>query len=101
MSDYERVSQEVLLERERQDAKWGEQNHEDGTGGSWQIEAAFLARKRCERAFERNEGTWGHILSEEVYEALAESDPVRLRAELLQVAAVAQAWCEAIDRRTK
>jgi hypothetical protein len=35
-----------------------------------------------------------------VAEALAEDDPTLLRAELIQVAAVAVAWVEAIDRRT-
>lgn len=30
---------------------------------------------------------------------MAEKDPVNLRAELIQVAAVAVAWVEAIDRR--
>jgi malonyl CoA-acyl carrier protein transacylase len=43
--------------------------------------------------------TWEHILTEEHYEAMAEEDPTRLREELIQVAAVAVAWVEAIDRR--
>jgi hypothetical protein len=42
---------------------------------------------------------WVDILEEEVAEAAAESDPAKLRAELVQVAAVAVAWIEAIDRR--
>ena len=44
------------------------------------------------------EGTWADILREEYFEALAETDPARLRVELIQVAAVAVAWVEAIDR---
>ncbi|MEY9934267.1 hypothetical protein ABH926_008932 [Catenulispora sp. GP43] len=39
------------------------------------------------------------MLLEEVYEALAEVDPAALRAELVQVAAVAAAWVEDIDSR--
>ncbi|MFI1165600.1 hypothetical protein ACH4UM_18790 [Streptomyces sp. NPDC020801] len=39
-------------------------------------------------------------VAEEALEALAEDDPGKLRAELVQVAAVAVAWIEAIDRRT-
>ena len=35
----------------------------------------------------------------ELSEALAETDPTRLRAELLQVAAVAVRWVTAIDER--
>ena len=42
--------------------------------------------------------SWDAILLEEVFEALAEADPVRRRAELVQVAAVAAAEIEAIDR---
>lgn len=77
---------EVLHERGRQKEKWGEQNNSD---------------------FE-----WTSILSEEVGEAAKEvndlnftsvADPAaeeRLRAELVQVAAVAVAWVECIDRRS-
>jgi hypothetical protein len=43
--------------------------------------------------------TWKHILREEFLEAMAEEDPEQLREELVQVAAVAVAWIEAIDRR--
>jgi hypothetical protein len=39
------------------------------------------------------------ILREEVYEAFAEEDPAALRTELIQVAAVAATWVDAIDRR--
>jgi hypothetical protein len=94
---------DVAAERERQDAKWGQQNHPDGTG--WvsvyggDREAAEDARNHCARAFTAGHGTWRHILEEEVREAFAETDPLLLRTELIQVAAVATAWAEAIDRR--
>jgi hypothetical protein len=96
----DRVLSEVLAERIRQDDRWGEQNHPDGTGSKHQGEAAALARMACEDAFGSGYGSWCHVLFEETWEALAESDPARLRAELLQVAAVAVAWVEAIDRRS-
>lgn len=89
---------EVLNERARQDAKWGQQNHADGTGAPW-WHAADKARRICEGRFADGEGTWHDILREEYAEAMAEDDPSRLRAELVQVAAVAVAWVEAIDRR--
>jgi len=38
------------------------------------------------------------MLLEEIYEALAESDPQKMRAELIQVLAVAMKMVEAIDR---
>jgi NTP pyrophosphatase (non-canonical NTP hydrolase) len=71
----QKVLAEVAAERARQDHKWGEQNHED----------AF----------------WYLILGEEVGEvAKATLDSVQeLREELIQVAAVAVSWIEAIDRR--
>lgn len=43
--------------------------------------------------------TFRDILACEVAEAFAEEDPARLRAELIQVAAVAVQWVEAIDAR--
>ena len=96
----DRVLSQVLAERIRQDVEWGEQNHPDGTGG---IESRALrdeAQKTCQAAAERGITTWAHIADEEHCEALAETDPVRLRAELVQAAAVYVAWIEAIDRRT-
>jgi hypothetical protein len=94
------VFAEVAIERTRQDDRWGEQNHPDGTG-THAVDTTFseLARVRCEQAFAQGAGTWRLILAEEVGEAFAENDPAALRAELLQVAAVAVAWVEAIDRR--
>lgn len=93
--DFWDVVDEVHDERESQDAKWGEQNHPDGTSDSYALNA-HVARENYELA---EKLTWRHILTEEFYEALAETDPVKLRAELIQVAAVAVAWIEAIDRR--
>ncbi|MCH5677848.1 hypothetical protein [Streptomyces gilvus] len=95
-----RVLREVLAERGRQDERWNEQNHPDGTGNKTQQEQADMARKWCQDAFGSGYGTWADILAEEVAEASAERDPAKLRAELVQVAAVAVAWIEAIDRRT-
>lgn len=108
---------DVLAERERQDAKWGEQNHPDGTGpGTLPIEflddygvreVFVLARPLARIATDvtnahADDGTvsWKDIFLEEVFEALAEEDTTKLRAELIQVAAVAQQWVEAIDRRS-
>ena len=98
------VLDDIAAERARQDARWGEQNHRDGTGADYSLrEVAELdvrfARDRCDRAFERSAGSWEHILYEEFCEAMAEDDPVRLRPELVQLAAVAVHWIEAIDAR--
>lgn len=104
---------DVAAERARQDARWGEQNHLDGTGpgtrplravvdADVQPTARWLAARSTsltDTRFRAGDGTWRDILLEEVFEAFAEDDPESLRAELVQVAAVAQAWAEAIDRR--
>jgi hypothetical protein len=89
---------DILAERQRQNAKWGEQNHPDGTSGEW-VPHAHHHRLVCQMAAESGAVTWRHILIEEVAEAFAETDPARLREELVQVAAVALQWIEAIDRR--
>src|SRR6184192_4326921 len=85
-------------ERIRQDKRWGEQNHPNGTGDTW-AGCSRDTREACEENFKLGLGTWADILLEEVYEALAESDPAKLWAELLQTAAVCVAWMEAIERR--
>lgn len=94
-----RILDEVETERYAQDEKWGQQNHPDGTGGAYFAGEAVVYRNVCDHAHKVGQGTWRHILREEVYEAFAESDPAKLRTELIQVAAVAAAWVEAIDRR--
>lgn len=96
---------DVLAERARQDVKWGEQDHPDGTGpglivfgdGAGSLEKR--ARWRTDTAARYGRLTYEQILTEEWAEAVAQDDPVKLRAELVQVAAVAIAWVEAIDRR--
>lgn len=97
---------EVAAERGRQNVKWGEQNHPDGTGPeiAWAFTgpAAYVAeaaRTQCQHEAEEGATNWRSILTEEVAEAYAEDDPAKLRAELVQVASVAVAWIEAIDRR--
>lgn len=92
---------DVLLERKRQDQKFGEQGHRaDGTSQIY-INGANNARFECDFAEKRGGASWRHIMTEEVCEAFAETDAKALRAELVQVAAVACAWIEAIDTRSK
>ena len=86
-------------ERERQFAKWGPQHHPDGTGLENARYLADKARERCDEAAREGRVTWNHILTEEFCETRAETDPVKLRKELVQVAAVATAWVEDIDSR--
>ncbi len=96
-----KILQEVSDERARQDKKWGEQNHPDGTGDIDQQEQADYARAECDLAAKGGRLTFAHILEEEFWEALAEADKGKLRTELLQVAAVSVAWIEKLDRDAK
>lgn len=60
---------------------------------------AHTARAVTDSAFRDGYGTWADILLEEVAEALAEDTPAKVRAELIQVAAVAVKFIDAIDRQ--
>lgn len=90
---------EVRAERTHQDDMWGaDRDQPNGTGLPGSLHDSRKARSLCKQAFEQGRGTWRHILDEEMCEAFAESDPHLLRAELVQVAAVAVAWIENLDR---
>lgn len=98
---------DVQREMVRQDEKWGEQNHPNGTGPMhWDTrsmqtfkEMADRARDECDMAAREGRLTWRHILLEEVFEAMAESDEAKLSGELIQVEGVAAQWRNAIKRR--
>lgn len=104
------VLDEVAVERLNQNRKWGEQNHHDGvvflrtrvSRMAYGIESGEYFKRKCARHNEDGDLSWSHVLLEEVAEAMDEAAANRipeLRAELVQVAAVAAAWVEAIDRR--
>ncbi|WOH20104.1 hypothetical protein IRJ34_07210 [Paenarthrobacter sp. GOM3] len=113
-----RITEEILGERLRQHAKWGEQNHSNGTGpnevpliGLWYRadasdpledfdakDIATAAKASTDHAAKQGTLTYADIFLEEVFEALAEGDPEKLRTELIQCAAVATAWIEKIAR---
>lgn len=114
----------VDAERQRQLAKFGEQHHPDVeprdipavTHPYYASRADIWKQVNNERATPSTSGrclahcadmdgephthtAWDGVLLEEVYEALAEDDPARLRAELVQVAAVCAAWIADLDQR--
>jgi len=76
------VLQQVAAERARQDAKWGVQNHK---APMW---AAILMEEVGEAAAFSLSDEYGHSFS----------DREHLREELVQVAAVAVAFIECLDR---
>lgn len=76
-----RVCGDVILERSRQDQKWGQQDHPDPF---WYVILGEEVGEVGRAIFERARGS---------------IDGYReLRDELIQVAAVAVAWVEALDR---
>ncbi|WP_328739904.1 hypothetical protein OHA91_22890 [Streptomyces erythrochromogenes] len=95
-----RFAQELDAERGRQLAKFGDQRHPDGTqDDAYNRTMRDAARAICEQHANRETLTWAHVLDEEYREALAETDPAKLRAELIQIAAVCAAWVSDLDRR--
>lgn len=95
----DRILAEVLAERVRQHRLWGDQSHLPmGTSDAYR-EQAEDARYYCERATDLGTLTFWHILAEEVAEVRCETDPARLRTELIQVMAVCLQMVQAIDKK--
>jgi hypothetical protein len=91
----------VDTERQAQLAKFGDQHHPDGTAADFTARAMRdSARVVCDAKAQRGALTWADVLDEEYWEARAETDPAKLRAELVQVAAVCAAWITDLDSRT-
>lgn len=103
----ERVLQEVRIERLAQEAKWGQQDHPwhvpkltvQAAREELGLPTAAHARNYVEDLVRHQECSYAAILVEEVCEAVECGDDASARAELVQVAAVAVAIVEAIDRR--
>lgn len=99
------------MHRHEQVRRYGHnEDLDDGTGpdSQWLVPVTFDTaetiqvelRAEYEDHEERTGSpTWMHLVREEVAEAFQEDDPVRLREELLQVAALAVSWIETLDRR--
>ena len=90
-----RALEDVEVERYRQHEVRGEQDLPDGR---LMYRTALLPiGLRAERE-QATEPTWAAVLLEEVAEVVLAGDDAALRAELVQVAAVAVQWIEALDR---
>jgi hypothetical protein len=102
---------EVREERARQFARYGtNRENADGTGPAvaWlspicrvpaDIVETLFRHDYEMRELEDGAPTWMALVREEVAEAFKEEDPLRLRAELLQVAALCVSWMEKLDER--
>ncbi|HEY2101457.1 MAG TPA: hypothetical protein VGH72_33675 [Pseudonocardia sp.] len=101
------IAAEVATEVVRQIELWQVQAHPDGTGPHVPLIYIGLAskvredaRNVCESAAQRGKLTWRHILTEEVFEGLAEAQGTEeLRGELIQAAAVVLSWVRDLDLR--
>lgn len=94
---------EVASERFAQIEKWGQRDRPSVFGESDRRnfeKTANYWKQINDARVELDSLAWDGILLEEVFEALAESDDDLRRQELIQVAAVALAEVECIDRRT-
>ncbi len=97
-----KVTDAVIAERTRQDAKWGEQNHPSvphDACASLGLPVEMYAKILNEDAVDAGALTWGHIALEEFVEAVCARDETHRREELVQLAAVCVAWIQCIDRR--
>jgi hypothetical protein len=113
LGQFHAVLTEVAAERARQEQKWGQQNHVDWTRTTATSDLAGVWPGGVGPHFKwitdyKAAGKEGHalgyfdILMEEVGEAhdeAREGNVSALREEVIQVAAVAVAWVECIDRR--
>jgi hypothetical protein len=97
---------EISQERRLQDAVFGKLESlvdvPDGTGGAFAALALIHIRAEVaahEQRTRRQTCCWGHTVLEEAYEVLAETDPAKLRAELVQLGAVCCWWIEILDLR--
>lgn len=102
-----RVLAEVCAERARNHARWGVQDYpsSDSLGGPgacnlYGIPSERAAKATVERCTKEGRLTWTDVLLEEFAEVVEATNDVDRRAELVQVAAVALAWIECIDRRS-
>jgi hypothetical protein len=108
------VLREVVAERARQDAKWGEQNHPDLSPYAqkpWVHGPAtyFYGLPPVEQAKQLTDAdaaggscSWARIALEELTEAIDaadQGDEDAVRTEVIQLAAVCVQWAQAIDRR--
>jgi hypothetical protein len=89
----ERVLTDVRTERSRQDNLWGVQNHDSGI---WALILGEEFGEACQAALDVR---YGQVTDTGPSAARINDNKVmQLRSELIQVAAVAVAWVESIDR---
>jgi|SRR5579859_5199996 len=92
------VMEEIVDERFRQDAKWGEQNYKGGNGLASHLGLAGVYKTLND--LPSIQKTWKDVFLGEMHEALGATSDEELRQQLVQLAALAVAWIQAIDRKS-
>ena len=92
------VYDEIKVERDRAEVKFPDQHLPNGTSNDMWGGIETAAKVVTDSRHKHGGLTWLHVLYEEVCEAFAEEDPAKLRAELVQVAAMSVRWIEDLDR---
>ena len=107
------ILEQIKEERQKQDSKWGQQNHPildckllnqnpEKMCRFYQIPSEDRARSLVETHVECGDLTYMHILIEEISEAACcGSNTDKLRKELIQSAAVLVAMIESLDRNDR
>ena len=90
---------DVLLEFARLDAIHGGHDRSNGTGRHDYGKQADQAAASTRRARRKDKLTWRHVLAEQFWSAITQSDNGQLRKALISLAAHALLWAAAIDRR--
>lgn len=110
----DKIIYDFLAERQKQNEKWGEQNHPsvdpvltERPGGctpermceEYELPSESRAKSSCNIATKNGKLTFAHIIVEELCEAVSAPDDETRREELVQLGACVMQWIEAIDRR--
>lgn len=98
MSQRAEIVAEILAERARQHAMFGEQHFQFGARTSALAAALDAAERYARREQKAGSATWAAVLTEEVCEALRAPTPDKQREELVQVAALAIQIIESLER---
>jgi len=108
------VYEEVQSERNRQDEKWGIQDHpsisdnivagpssnlSERINRYYGIPTIDKAKYVADEAANKYDLTWGHIAVEELCEVIGADNEIHRRHELVQLAAVCIAWIDCLDRK--
>jgi hypothetical protein len=95
------VLEDLAQERRAQFQQWGEQTIPFGSGSYVFKLMCEHYQSTCQANADAGTVTFADVLLEEVFEALAESDPLKLKDELIDAGAVIVQWIELINKQQK